>query len=125
MYFAALKNGEQENFFGSVIADNTVTQTLTLRNLDSSAKGDTDTLEVAIQGVTSNQHLVKVSVNGSVLDYLNFSDRTRGAKKIGLPYSLLREGSNTVALEGDWRSQRREPGRFHSLNVSTPLSRGR
>src|SRR6185503_5449010 len=37
VYFSALRNGERENFFGSVISSAPVDQTLALPNLDSTA----------------------------------------------------------------------------------------
>ena len=51
VYFAALRNGDEENWFGSlVVRENRPTIPLNVSNID--AAGDAE-LEVTLQGVTS------------------------------------------------------------------------
>lgn len=97
MYFAALKNGEAENFFGPVIASTPVDQSLSLTNL-SPAPGGSALLEVAVQGVTAQSHQVRVTLNGTALGTISFSGQTRGARSFDVPQSSFREGINSVQL---------------------------
>ncbi len=71
IYFAALTNGDTENFFGALVNTTAVDQTLQLPNLDVSATSDA-LLEVSLQGVTElpesePDHTVAVSINNNAL----------------------------------------------------------
>jgi hypothetical protein len=97
IYFSSLRNGEQENFFGAVVAANPVNQELRLTNLDTTAGGQA-VLEVAIQGVTQVAHRVAVQINGFSVGDILFSGQQAGVNKFTLQHSLLKEGINTVQL---------------------------
>jgi hypothetical protein len=97
VYFPALLNGDQESFFGAIIARNPVDQTLALSHIDRTASAEA-TLEVALQGVTKQSHRVRVDVNDSVVGEVNFNEQQAGSTKLALKASLLREGQNTVRL---------------------------
>jgi hypothetical protein len=97
LYFAALRNGERENFFGAVIARDAVDQTLTLARVNSSA-ASAATLEVALQGATSQMHSVRVELNGNDLGTMTFAGQALGAASFDVAHALLREGANTVRL---------------------------
>ncbi len=97
VYFASLKNGEHENFFGAVIAGTPVDQTLTLRNVDTTAKGGA-TLEVSLQGVTILSHQVQVYLNGALAGTLRFDGQDAAAAGYFIPQSQLKEGDNQVRL---------------------------
>ena len=97
VYFAALKNGERENFFGPVIAATPVDQTLTLRNIDQTAKGEA-TLDVTLQGVTILSHQVQVYFNGALAGTMQFGGQNAASARFTLPLAQLREGDNQVRL---------------------------
>ena len=62
LYFAALRNGDEENFFGPVVYMNEVDQILELQHLDRSTTEDA-LLEVVLQGATEGSHRVNVLLN--------------------------------------------------------------
>ncbi|HSE36231.1 MAG TPA: hypothetical protein VLG74_02945, partial [Blastocatellia bacterium] len=97
IYFAGLRNGDKENFFGPVIARDPVDQTLTLQHVGaSSANGAT--LEVALQGVTMSGHRVEVQINGARAGEVVFNGQDAGIARLPVNQSLLREGANIVRL---------------------------
>ena len=103
IYFAGLRNGEAENFFGAVVSSSDLDQSLTLDHLDRSTENSA-LLEVALQGVTYLQHQVRVTLNGRELGVVSFEGQSRGVKVFNLMQSELREGRNDVtlrALNGD------------------------
>src|SRR5262249_38720536 len=71
IYFAALKNGERENFFGAVLTNTPLPQTMTVLHLAPDLRGDAE-LEVALQGVTDISHQVRVLVNDVEIGRMNF-----------------------------------------------------
>ncbi|MGA9772807.1 MAG: C25 family cysteine peptidase [Blastocatellia bacterium] len=97
IYFSALRNGEVENFFGPVINAAGVDQLLNLKNISASAPGSV-TVEVAVQGVTLTGHQVGVTLNGTSLGTISFSNMDRAVQSFSVAQSLLTEGSNTVRL---------------------------
>jgi hypothetical protein len=98
IYFSALRNGDDENFFGSVISSSAIDQRLTLKNVVQSAK-ESAIIEVSVQGVTNLTHQVSLSLNGTQIEQLSFNGQTKGQERIEVPQSLLREGENVVALQ--------------------------
>jgi subtilisin-like proprotein convertase family protein len=102
IYFSSLRNGEQENFFGAVVAREPVTRALKLQNVGASSAPAT--LEVALQGVSLVPHNVKVILNGADVGSVIFDGQSQGVARINVPQSSLKEGDNTVelvALGGD------------------------
>jgi hypothetical protein len=97
IYFSALRNGEAENFFGAVIARDTVVQDLFVQHLDQMSPVST-TLEVALQGVTLLPHEVKVRLNGTELGVINFMGQGQGVASFSVRQSQLHEGLNQVTL---------------------------
>lgn len=97
LYFAALLNGEEDSFFGSVISQTRADQTLCLAHLDSSP-GGIATLEVGVQGVSETPHQISVSLNGLAAGTLTLMGRSRQGQVFSVPISSLREGHNTVSL---------------------------
>jgi peptidase C25-like protein len=96
IYFAALRNGDKENFFGAIVASQPVNQSLTLNHLASST--EPASLRVALQGLTNVPHSVSVQLNGTDLGRLAFEGQAAGQTTISVPPSTLREGSNQVTL---------------------------
>ena len=99
IYFAALvSNGEASNFFGPVVSQTPLEQTVVISKLDSTAPGDWP-LEVALQGVTNDiEHSVEVRVNGNVAGLVSFDGQDRGATTLMVPRGWLVEGSNVIGL---------------------------
>lgn len=102
LHFAALKNGEADNFFGQMIAQDPASLKLNIRHL-ASATGQS-TLEVALQGVTDEGHQVKVNLNGIDVGRISFTGREHPAEQFSLSNALLRNGENVLilsALQGE------------------------
>ena len=98
MYISALKNGDEENFFGAVVARAPVDQVLRLSHLDPSPSEEA-MLEVSLQGVTNAAHRVKVELNGSEVGEVVFEGMVKGLMRWAIPQSGLEEGENLVTLE--------------------------
>jgi hypothetical protein len=98
IYFSALRNGEVENFFGSIVGGSPVNQPLNLRNVDLTSPEDV-LLQIALQGVTTVAHRVGVSVNGLPVGEMEFMSQLAGSATFSIAHSLLREGSNDVTLQ--------------------------
>jgi hypothetical protein len=97
IYFAALKNGDTENFFGAIVSSEGTDQILNITNPDTSAPGEA-MLEVALQGGTSVSHRVKVFVNDAEVTEMRFDSTVRSVMTVALPQSWLLEGENLVSL---------------------------
>jgi hypothetical protein len=97
IYFSALKNGEQENFFGAVVGSEPVDQSMILQHVDQEADGQA-WIEVSLQGVTTIPHLVGIYLNGTYLGDVSFGGQTMGGNKFSFSQSSLREGANQVRL---------------------------
>ena len=100
-YFAALRNGDADNWFGAIITSDAVTQTLAVEHFDaSSATGAT--LEVALQGVTADtSHSVKVKLNGNQVGTISFNGQAHQVSSLPISNSALVEGNNTVSFEAE------------------------
>jgi len=97
LYFSTLQNGEEENFFGQVIAS-PVTLTLPLPNPDIAAAG-TATLEFALQGVANlfgNSHQVSVSFNNVTVGLVDFGALDHPVSTFSIPASQILNGANTL-----------------------------
>ena len=92
IYFAALQNGDAENFFGSVIAADPVEKELRVTHR---AAGEA-LLEVTLQGVTVQPHEVTIALNGQVVGSISFSGQHKGTASFSIPEAGLEEGTNTV-----------------------------
>jgi hypothetical protein len=97
VYFSGLRNGEKENFFGAVIANNTVEQQITLPNL-AQADSRFAELEVSLQGVTFTSHRINIELNGTPLGEVAFDRQGPGLSRINVASSLLHQGENIVRL---------------------------
>lgn len=97
IYFSALRNGDAENFFGPVIAQEAVDQSLTLQHIDRTSSTAAQ-VEVALQGVTQQAHRVKVLVNGAEVGSVLFAGQSRGVVRLPVSNSALVEGENIVRL---------------------------
>ncbi len=98
VYFAALKNGDAENFFGAVVSTAPVEQALTLKDLASDEKISAR-LELALQGVTEQTHQVSIALNGQLIGNLNSAGQVRPVATFEIPLAQLAEGVNLVTLQ--------------------------
>ena len=127
IYFAALRNGEAENWFGPLVWAFPTDLVLTLAHLDPAAPSAA-ALEVTLQGVTRDDainpdHTVTVLVNGTAVGDLLFDGRNQGVQTFAVPHALLREGANTVQLVRAG-GRRLQPGRHAAAELLAHL-RGR
>jgi hypothetical protein len=102
VYFAALLNGDADNFFGpSLTSAEPVSQAVTIVNLDRSAAAGAQ-LRVALQGVSSGTHSVAVALNGNHAGTVTFNDQTEGVATLAVSGAALQEGQNqlTLTVEG-------------------------
>ena len=103
VYFAALLNGDADNFFGPVLGSGTpVTNSFTVTNLDTTATTNAE-LEVSLQGVSSGPHVVAVQLNHYRAGTVKLSNQKSGVAKLTFPTSVLQQGSNnvlTLTVEG-------------------------
>ncbi|MDH3603092.1 MAG: C25 family cysteine peptidase, partial [Candidatus Tectomicrobia bacterium] len=97
LYLATVKNGEAENFFGAVLAQEPVEQILTLRHLDPASPADAQ-VEVILQGATTGVHQVIVQINGYEVGTLIFPGQTREAVTFPIPQAWLQDAENVVTL---------------------------
>jgi hypothetical protein len=97
VYVSSVRNGDRENFFGAVVSQETVEQSLVLQYLDA-APSEATLLEVALQGVTAGAHRVKVALNGVDVGEVSFQDQEAGQASFTVAPSWLYEGENRVEL---------------------------
>jgi hypothetical protein len=100
VYVSAILNGDEDNFFGVPIAGSNpvVNQVLSTPNAYTEGGGSA-TLEVAIQGVSLHDHVIRVSLNGQNLGTVSFSAQQRGVRSFNVAQTLLVAGDNQVKLE--------------------------
>jgi len=98
IYFANLKNGEADNFFGPVIEAEPVTEVFRVESLSRAALPQEAIVEVALQGVTEGEHRVEIAFNGALVGEASFQGQQATTASIPLPASRLREGDNIVVL---------------------------
>lgn len=97
VYFANLKNGDADNFFGPVIEVEPVVARLRVDHM-SEALPNQALLEVSLQGVTEVEHRVQIAVNGTPVGEAVFSGQQATTVTPPLRPSHLRVGDNEVTL---------------------------
>jgi hypothetical protein len=96
-YFAAMQNGEAENYFGQVLGTTSpTTQTLSLTNLETAAAGPAR-LEVALQGIGSPAQY-DVFFNDVKVGTMGIFYREHPVASYPIPIASLRDGSNDIKL---------------------------
>jgi hypothetical protein len=103
LFFAALKNGDEDSFFGPVVmpAPSGAKQSLQVNHLDPDGSGAV--LEVRLQGVTTSDaseedHRVQVLLNGIPVGEITYDGMDDVTEQIPISASLLLEGTNLVTL---------------------------
>lgn len=97
VYFSALLNGDDDNFFGPVITATPVNQTFNLSGIDKWSPSPA-MLEVSLQGGTVQPHQVRVMLNGNEVGVMSFADQTRAVQQFQIEHATLAKGENTVTL---------------------------
>ena len=97
IYFFGLLNGDAENFFGQVLSTSPINATIPISHLDPSSSAPVQ-LEVALQGVTSQNHLVHVRLNGTDLGTINFANTEHPNQMFNVPAAAVHDGDNQVEL---------------------------
>src|SRR3989449_366877 len=96
-YWAAILNGEADNFFGPLVSTEPVDQDLLVTQLDPAAPGEAR-IEVTLQGVTDVPHHVVVQLNGRPVGTVTWRGQTQGTTAISLPQAYLQAGANRLTL---------------------------
>ena len=97
IYFSSLLNGEAENWFGPVINGAGVAQRLTTQAVNRQALS-VALLEVTLQGVTEQAHVVNLEFNGQAVGTANFTGKQRFTASFPVPLEAVGEGANELRL---------------------------
>jgi hypothetical protein len=102
-YFVSLINGDTDNFFGRVLSAipgfpvTPLTYTLTILN-PYTAAATPARLEISLQGVSFQNHVINVEVNNVPVGSLSYSAQQHFVKSFDVPLSQLLNGDNTIKL---------------------------
>ena len=101
IYFGALRNGDDENWFGAFVSEEPSDLIFDVSNLDPTATSPE--LEVVLQGVNADansesDHRVAVLMNGTEIGEIVFDGQAQGSRTLTIPADLLVEGANTVTV---------------------------
>lgn len=97
IYSPRLLNGDAENIFGALIFTDPTEQTLAVKSFDRESATPVQ-LEVALQGLTAQDHEVRIMLNGSDLGSMTFAASAHSSATFAVNRALLHEGDNTVSL---------------------------
>jgi hypothetical protein len=92
--YSTLQNGERQNYFGDMIYSKPTT--LALRVRDQAER--TGVLDVAVQGLSTRSHRIKVVLNRAGLGMIAFNAQANVSRRFVLPRGLLHEGANSLTL---------------------------
>lgn len=95
IYVASLLNGDEENFFGSIVNSTGVDQTITLPDL---ASVQTAEILVRLQGISKTQHHVLVELNGQSIGTIDHTHFLKGEARVSVDATQLVNGVNTIRL---------------------------
>jgi hypothetical protein len=98
LYFPALLNGEEGNFFGAVVTTTPVSQTVRLQHVDRSAEA---TITVRLQGGTAGAHRVGVELNGVRVGTVIWDGLLVGELVVPVGPGMIAEGDNQVVLTAE------------------------
>jgi autotransporter-associated beta strand protein len=98
IYFGTLKNGGQQKFFGPLVYNSPLDRTFSTPAIDL-ASNQPAQLRVSLQAVTTDNHLITVSVNGVAVGTLNWFGQTEKTATFAIPYGVLVAGDNQVQLQ--------------------------
>ena len=98
LYFPALLNGEEDNFFGAVVTSTPVAQSVRVQHVDQTVPGE---LVVRLQGGTAGAHRVGVELNGTRVGTVAWEGMLAGELVVPVGGHMILEGDNLVVLTAD------------------------
>jgi len=98
LYFPALLNGDEGNFFGAVVTDTPVAQSVRVQHVDQGGPGE---LVVRLQGGTAGVHRVGVELNGTRVGTVVWEGMAAGELAVPVGGHMILEGDNLVVLVAD------------------------
>jgi len=98
IYFSALITTTGQNFFGSLVTNTPLDQSIEVPHLDTNSMQQAQ-IEVSLQGIiTGFPHDVVVAVNGTNVGDVVFAGQAQGTLKMQVPPGVLLPWNNTVTL---------------------------
>jgi hypothetical protein len=103
IYFAALLNGDAENWFGQVISADPIDVNVNAFHVDRAPGTSPAELEITVEGITvdptlSLNHEIGVIVNDVEVGEIVFSGQISATQKFSIPAAQLIDGANTIRL---------------------------
>jgi hypothetical protein len=98
LYFPALLNGEEGNFFGAVVTSTPVVQVVRVQHVDQAGQGE---LVVRLQGGTAGAHRVGVELNGTRVGTVIWDGLLVGELVVPVGPGMIAEGDNRVVLTAE------------------------
>ncbi len=97
VYVASFSNGDENNFFGAVLAADPVERVLPAMELDPDASTPSS-LDFVLRGFSEGQHAVRVELNDVYVATLTGDDQEEMREVVSIPPEALREGDNVLRL---------------------------
>jgi hypothetical protein len=98
LYFPALLNADEDNFFGAVVTTTPVEQAVRVQHLDPDGEA---VLTVRLQGGTQVGHRVGVELNGVRVGTVSWEGLQAGELVVPVGPGTVREGDNRVVLAAE------------------------
>jgi len=89
-----------ESYFGAIIGKDPIDQVLNLPHANLSGAQQAK-IDVALQGVTLQQHRVNVLLNDDILGEVVFDGQAQGRTTFSVPPAWLRQGDNKITLRAE------------------------
>ena len=93
-YFPSIRNGDNQNFFGTFLGPTPTNINFTLKGLDQSVPNAN--IKIVIQGANLTNHQTKIALNGQELGTISGISHASMVLETGVPTSLLQEGTNVI-----------------------------
>ena len=93
-YFPSIRNGENQNFFGTFLGPTPTTVNFTLKGVDQSVP-NTD-IQIVIQGGNLTPHQTRIAINGQEVGTISGANYQSMPFNASIPTSLLQEGTNAI-----------------------------
>jgi hypothetical protein len=99
VYYAAVQNGEAQNFFGAAISAAKAREVLLPAADRVAGSGEKAILTVSLQTINPLSHRAKLSLNGVALEEVTIADQAHRTLSYELDPSLLLAGDNVLKVE--------------------------
>jgi hypothetical protein len=96
LYTSSLLNGDEENFFGSVVNASSAPINFNLSGVDYSSPNSS--IDITIQGVTLINHHTRVLLNNTEIGFIEGANFESMSASFTFQTALLQEGANTLRL---------------------------